>query len=102
MRFLAGPDYGFALARSVGSGFVVANRAFDHGYGQADVRTSLAGIAHSALARGTFRLDASVAMGIESQFRAAMIDYLEDGHDALPAILEALDGTVARRSERSD
>ena len=26
MRFLAGPDYGLALARSVGSGFVVANR----------------------------------------------------------------------------
>ncbi len=102
MRFLAGPDYGFALARSVGSGFVVANRAFDHGYGPADVRTSLAGIAHGALARGAFRLDASVAMGIESQFRASMIEYLEGGHDALPAILEALDETVARRSERSD
>ena len=102
MRFLAGPDYGLALARSVGSGFVVANRTFDQGYGTVDVRTSLAPIAHSALARGMFRLDASVAMGIESQFRAAMIAYLEEGPDALLAILGALDGTVARRSERSD
>jgi alpha-glucoside transport system substrate-binding protein len=102
MRFLAGPDYGLALARSAGSGFVVANRAFDHGYGTADVRTSLAAIAHGALTQGVFRLDASVAMGIESQFRAAMIAYLEDGPDALPAILGGLDATVARRPERSD
>jgi alpha-glucoside transport system substrate-binding protein len=102
MRFLAGPDYGLALARSAGSGFVVANRAFDHRYGPADVRTSLAAIAHGALTQGVFRLDASVAMGIESQFRAAMIAYLEDGPDALPAILGGLDATVARRPERSD
>ncbi|MCJ7779725.1 MAG: ABC transporter substrate-binding protein, partial [Acidimicrobiia bacterium] len=101
MRFLAGPDYGLSLARSVGSGFVVANRSFDHGYSTVDVRTSLAPIAHSALAKGMFRVDASVAMGIESQFRAAMIAYLADGQDALPAILEELNRTVARRSERS-
>jgi len=102
MRFLSGPDYGLALARSAGSGFVVANQAFDHGYGTEDARTSLAPIAHSALAQGVFRLDASVAMGIESQFRAAMFAYLEDGPDALPAILGGLDATVARRPERSN
>jgi alpha-glucoside transport system substrate-binding protein len=102
MRFLSGPDYGQALARSVGSGFVVANRAFDDGYGALDVRTNLAPIAHNALAKDVFRLDASVAMGIESQFRAAMVTYLKDGRDSLPEILEALDRTVTLRSERSD
>jgi DNA-binding SARP family transcriptional activator/ABC-type glycerol-3-phosphate transport system substrate-binding protein len=102
MRFLSGPDYGLALSRSVGSGFVVANRAFDHGYGALDTRTNLAAIAHSALDEGLFRLDASVAMGNESQFRAAMVSYLKDGSDALPAILGALDATMAGRSQRSN
>ena len=102
MRFLSGPDYGLALARSVGSGFIVANRGFDGGYGALDVRTNLAPIAHNALAKDVFRLDASVTTGIESQFRASMVAYLEDGPDALPGILGALDGIVARRSEHSD
>ena len=102
MRFLSGPDYGLALARSVGSGFVVANQGFDGEYAAMDVRTNLAPIAHTALAKDVFRLDASVATGIESQFRASMVAYLDDGPDALLGILGALDGIVERRSEHSD
>jgi alpha-glucoside transport system substrate-binding protein len=101
MRFLSGPDYGVALARSVGSGFVVANQAFDDEYAAGDARTTLAPIAHNALEKGLFRLDASVTMGIESQFRTAMIAYLHEGHDALPEILEGLEGAVVRGSDRS-
>jgi hypothetical protein len=101
MRFLSGPDYGVALARSVGSGFVVANQAFDDGYDAADARTALAPVAHNALAKGLFRLDASVTMGIESQFRAAMIVYLHEGHNALPKILEGLEDAVASGSDHS-
>ena len=101
MRFLSGPDYGVALANSVGSGFVVANQAFDDGYDAGDARATLAPIAHNALAKGLFRLDASVTMGIESQFRTAMIAYLHDGPDALPEILGALEDTVARASDHS-
>jgi alpha-glucoside transport system substrate-binding protein len=101
MRFLSGPDYGVALAHSVGSGFVVANQAFDDEYAAGDARTTLAPIAHNALEKGLFRLDASVTMGIESQFRTAMIAYLHEGHDALPEILEGLEDAVARRSDHS-
>jgi alpha-glucoside transport system substrate-binding protein len=101
MRFLSGPDYGVALARSVGSGFVVANQAFDDEYAARDARTTLAPIAHNALEKGLFRLDASVTMGIESQFRTAMIAYLHEGHDALPEILEGLEDAVVRRSDHS-
>ena len=50
---------------------------------------------------GVFRLDASVTMGIESQFRTAMISYLHNGQDALPEILEGLEDAVARGSDHS-
>ena len=92
MRFLAGPDYGIALTEAVGSGFMVANRSFRPAYERFDARTSLAPIAHGALADGSFRFDASVAMGIETEFREAMVSYLRGGPDALPWILDRLGG----------
>lgn len=39
---------------------IMTIRAFDHGYGTLDARTSLAPIAYRARAEGVFRLDASV------------------------------------------
>ena len=92
MRFLAGPEYGVALTQAVGSGFVVANRSFLPAYEPSDARAGIASIAHAALAEGTFRIDASVAMGIESDFRDAMISYLKGGPDALPWIISRMDG----------
>ena len=49
-------------------------------------------MAHRALTDGTFRIDASVAMGIEAAFREAMIGYLRSGREALPSILDRLGG----------
>ncbi|MGB9358508.1 MAG: extracellular solute-binding protein [Acidimicrobiia bacterium] len=92
IRFLAGSDYGAALARTVGSGFVVANQAAVLTYAEADERRTIAPMAHRALTDGTFRIDASVAMGIEAAFREAMIGYLRSGREALPSILDRLGG----------
>lgn len=92
VRFLAGSDYGAALARTVGSGFVVANRAAVLTYVETDERRTIAPMAHRALVDGTFRIDASVAIGIEAAFREAMIGYLRSGREALPSILSRLRG----------
>lgn len=101
MRFLAGPSFGVVLSQSAGSGFMAANRMFDDTYNGKDVRVNLRALAHDALEADRFRFDGSVAMGFDRDvaFRAAMIDYLNGGFEALPRILDNLDEPVVDDSQ---
>ncbi len=74
---------------------------FDGTYNGKDVRVNLRALAHDALEADRFRFDGSVAMGFDHDvaFRAAMIDYLNGGFEALPRILDNLDEPVVDDSQ---
>ena len=91
IRFLASPDFGLTFARSPEVPFVAANRNFDTSRYGSDVKRELAAAVHESLVAGGFRFDGSVLMGMESEFRRAMITYLVRGSEFVDATLNHLD-----------